>query len=55
MTPTYKKVREAVAKRKARGNIALKRGLIVSVEEREERTKRAENTPHLKKLLSLSP
>lgn len=46
-------IRDAVAKRKARGNIALKKGLIVSVEEREARRKRAKNTPYLDKLLTL--
>ena len=47
-------IRNAVAKRKARGNIVLKKGLIVSVEERETRRKRAEHTPYLDKLLKLA-
>lgn len=47
-----KKVRRLVAAKKARGSIALKKGLIVSVEERRDRQKRAENTPDLDKLLA---
>ena len=47
-------IRDAVAKRKARGNIALKKGLIVSVEERDARRKRAKHTPYLDKLLKFA-
>ncbi len=48
-------IRDAVARRRARGNIALKKGFVVTVEERQERRKRAERTPYLDQLLSHAP
>ena len=49
-----REIKAVVARRRARGNIVIKKGFVVSAEEREQRRKRAEHTPHLDKLLSHS-
>lgn len=45
-------IREKAAMKRARGSIALKKGRVVSAEERKKRHERAKNTPHLDEMLA---
>jgi hypothetical protein len=48
------KIREDIARRKARGNVANKDGRVITAAHKKELDKRASHTPYLDKLFAMS-